>query len=91
MKRLNSHAIACCAACISSVSILANEEQKAEDPKDKLECSKQVARYHRDSIAWLTLLGATPSARQRMGITSSAKTEGPPAKVLKRKQQSQGY
>jgi phage terminase small subunit len=82
IKQVDSFAIACCAQCIAAVSKWTTMEQEAETLKDKLECSKQVARYQRDSQKWAETIGATPAARARFGIRSAPKKTGKLAQLI---------
>lgn len=87
LKQIDSYVIACCARSVSGLARWSEQEQAAETLKDKLECSKQVARYQRDAQKFLELLGASPVSRLRMGIKSAPKEEGALAKLLKAKQE----
>jgi len=89
VKQVDSFAIASCAQCIANVAKWTREEQKAQSLKDKLDCSKQIARYSRDAQKWLQELCATPYSRSRIGVKSSDKKEGAVARLLAMKKNAQ--
>lgn len=85
IKQVDCYSIGMAAQCITSVAKWSELEEAAESLSDKLDCSKQLARYQRDSQNWLAAICATPTARVRIGIKSTQKKAGPLAELLERK------
>jgi len=89
IKQVDCYAVAMAATCVSGVAEWTSNEQTSESLREKIDCSKLVARYQKDSLQWLNLICATPTARARIGLRSTAKKDGPLAQLLERKKGAQ--
>ena len=85
IKQVDSAAIANASSCIASIAQWTVLESTAPNLTQKIECSKLVARYQRDSQQWLASICATPTSRARLGLKAPVKETGPLAKLLEQK------
>jgi hypothetical protein len=89
VKQADCYSIAMAAHCLTNVAKWTQREQEATLVVDKIECAKLIARFQRDSQAWLFALGATPRSRAQLGIKSAKKQAGPLAELLAQKRATQ--
>jgi phage terminase small subunit len=88
IKRVDSHAIAMAALCVSEVERWTKhgEEMRGEM---MLQCAQVAARNQRDAQQWLQVIGATPKGRAQMGLRGQEqdKKPGAVANILAARQQ----
>jgi phage terminase small subunit len=74
LKAVDAHAVAMAAYCLAAVAEW-GEREKAKDLSlsARLGISKLVQKYQSDSQSWMDKIGATPSARLRMGIKTESR------------------
>ena len=81
-KPIDGFAVAMLAMCVAAIKEWTLAQQQASTIKERLACARMVQTYQRDSIAWLGLCCACPTARARIGVRSTPKKTGPLAALL---------
>jgi phage terminase small subunit len=100
ITRADTHALSMAAVCLDNVASAAKDQSRARLLQSKTEASKLVARYkkeaaaaarnlmrfERDAMTWLSMLAATPRSRARFGIKPKQKKTGAVANLLQARQ-----
>jgi hypothetical protein len=85
IKQADNNAIACCAQCLTELAYWTKQKKNAKTIETRIDCSKLIARYQRDSQKWLETICATPAARARIGLKATPKKQGTLAKLIELK------
>jgi phage terminase small subunit len=85
LKQADNNAIALCAQCLTELAYWTKQKKNAKTIEARIECSKLIVRYGRDSQKWLETLCATPAARARIGLKATGKKKGAFANLLEMK------
>ena len=87
VKQIDMYAISQAARCLAGAERAdALMDDPTLDGKGHLAALKLGQQFGKDLVQWLTLIGATPAARARIGIKASPdKPKGTLAKILEQK------